>query len=355
MATLRRLLLALVVAAVAASAGYLAMAPVAVDPQAWRAPAARTWTTNDALHGAAWTQGELAGPETITFDRAGWLVTGLHDGRIVRMRADGAGAAQLVAMTGGRPLGLAYDAQDRLIVADAYRGLLAVDADGGIEVLTGEQGGVPFRFTDDLAIARDGTIYFSDASSRFQVEDWKLDILEHRANGRLLAYHPDARRTDLVLGQLDFANGVALGPDDEYLVVAETASYRLRRVWLRGPRAGVTELFADNLPGFPDNVTYAPARHAFWVAIGSPRKAIVDALAPHPTLRRVVARLPELLQPGVERHAWAIALDEQGKIVADLQDADDDSYSPLSSVIERDGWLYLGSFLRSGFARARAP
>jgi sugar lactone lactonase YvrE len=37
--------------------------------------------------------------------------------------------------------------------------------DGAIEVLATEADGVPFGFTNDVDIAPDGTIYFTDASS----------------------------------------------------------------------------------------------------------------------------------------------------------------------------------------------
>ena len=53
----------------------------------------------------------------------GFLYTGLQDGRIMRFRPDGQGGAELVAQTGGRPLGLRFDAHGHLVVADAFRGL----------------------------------------------------------------------------------------------------------------------------------------------------------------------------------------------------------------------------------------
>jgi Strictosidine synthase len=43
-------------------------------------------------------------------------------------------------------------------------------------------------FCNNASIARDGTIYFTDSSSRFPLSAWRRDILEHRPNGRLLAY-----------------------------------------------------------------------------------------------------------------------------------------------------------------------
>jgi hypothetical protein len=36
-----------------------------------------------------------------------------------------------------------------------------------------------------------------------------------------------------------------------------------------------------------------------------------------------------------------------------LQHRAPDSYSPIASALERDGWLYLGSFAREGVARLK--
>jgi sugar lactone lactonase YvrE len=355
-ASRRRLIFWLALLLLFGSCGaYLAFWPVPIEPEAWRPPVARSWKRNDGLAGATWAHRELRGPECVAFDAAGRVVTGLQDGRIVRFAADGSGAVETIAKTGGRPLGLEYDGTGHLIVADADKGLLSVGSDGKVTILATEANGVPFRFTDDLAIAQDGTIYFTDASSRWPVAKFAMDILEHRPSGRLLAYHPGTGKAEVVLAGLYFANGVALAADESFVLVAETASYRVRRYWLRGENAGKNDVFADNLPGFPDNLTYAPERHMYWVAIGSPRDQVLDQLAGRPGWRKVVARLPKALQPAPKQHAWVIGLDESGKVAADLQYVSAAAYSPIASVIERDGWLYLGSFMLGGTARVRAP
>lgn len=68
----------------------------------------------------------------------------------------------------------------------------------------------------------DGTLYFSDASTKFEFHSWALDLLEMQPNGRLLKYDPSSNTTSLVLDGLAFANGVALSADQDYLVVCET-------------------------------------------------------------------------------------------------------------------------------------
>jgi sugar lactone lactonase YvrE len=338
-----------------ACTGYLLFWPTGLDPEDWDPPEAPDWQDNHKLASANILHPELMGPEAVVVDAQGHLVTGLADGRIVRFEPTFASPVETVAKTGGRPLGLAYDASGRLIIADAARGLLAVNAGGAVEVLATEQGGRRFRFCDDLAIAGDGTVYFTDASDRFSVGEFKMEVIEHRPRGRVLAYDPATRATSLVADRFYFANGIALGPGEEYLLVTETSSYRIRKVWLRGERRGKVEPFVDNLPGFPDNIRWAADRRVFWVAIGAPRNGTVDWLAGHPFLRNAVVRLPSFLQPAPDRHSYALAYDEKGKLVHDLEGAGESAYAPIASVLEHQGVLYLGSFEHGGVARIAAP
>src|SRR4030095_15704992 len=226
------LLLALAMC-VSACGGYLFFWPVGIDPESWTPPALRPWKRNDALMGATVLQKVLPGPEAVAIDSEGGLLTGLIDGRIVRIAADGSGTPEVLAKTGGRPLGLKFDKGGKLIGAGAHKGLLSIPGDK-ITILATEAGGKPLRLADDLAIAQDGTIYFSDASTRWPLDKFTLDILDPRPSARLLAYHPDTNKTEVVLDGLYFANGVALGPDDAYVLVTETGSYRLRRSLLLG-------------------------------------------------------------------------------------------------------------------------
>ncbi|MET0593378.1 MAG: SMP-30/gluconolactonase/LRE family protein [Polyangiaceae bacterium] len=337
----------------AIAATYLLFWPLPIEPEAWNPPSAPSASTNAALAAFELLEPSLPAPEAITFDAEGRVVTGLIDGRIVRFTPKGNDLA-VIARTEGRPLGLKYDHGGNLLVADAQRGLLIVDRDGAVKSLAASYGEKQLGFVDDVDVASDGTVYFSDASSRGSLAKYKLEVIEHRPLGRLFAYHPDGR-LELLLEGLYFANGVALAPDASYVLVSETTSYRIRRFYLNGPKAGQNDIFVDNLPGFPDNITWSPSRRVFWVALPTPREPILDQLSPSPFLRKVVARFPNVFQPSIRRHAWAVAIDETGRIVADLQDDSSTSYSPLTSVVEQGGFLYLGSFVHNGVGRIAAP
>jgi dipeptidyl aminopeptidase/acylaminoacyl peptidase len=224
-----------------------------------------------------------------------------------------------------------------------------------VSVLASGQGGRRFRFVDDVAVARDGMVYFTEASDRHPVADYELEIIEHRPRGRVLSYDPRTTQVAIVAAGFYFANGIALGPDDAYLLVTETSSYRIRRVWLAGERRGAVEPWVDNLPGFPDNIRWSPDRRVFWVALGAPRDRMLDRLAGHPFLREIIARLPAFLQPAPKRHTFALAFGEDGALRHDLQATGGSAYAPVASVLEWQGRLYLGSFRAHGIASAPAP
>lgn len=329
-----------------------------IEPVAWKPPALAPLTgpyaPNDRLTPIEWWAKDLIGPEAITIAPDGQLLAGLKDGRIVKLKV-GVDTPEVIADTKGRPLAMEYHPDGRLIICDAHAGLLAMDQSGKLETLATGQGGIPFRFVDDLAITKDGTIYFTDASARNSIDHFTEDLLEHQTTGRLLKYLPSTKELTRVAEGFNFANGVALAGDESFLVVSETGTYQLWRIWIAGAKAGRKELFTDSLPGFPDNVRWSPSRNGFWVAIGSPRQPEVDLLADWPNVRRIVAGLPKWVQPKAARHSYVLLIDLQGKPVESFQHDAPDSYSPIACATEHDGSLYLGSFAREGVARFKLP
>jgi sugar lactone lactonase YvrE len=335
---------------------YLLFWPVPIDPVVWTPDPdpglTGPYAPNERLAPLELFEPSLGrGPEDVTRGPDGLFYTGLLDGRILRF--DGS-RTELVADTGGRPLGMQFDSAGRLIVADADRGLLAVNADGSIEVLVDTVDGARLLLTDDLDIAADGTIWFSDASRRFPVAEWILDFWEGRGTGRLLSHDPVSGETRAWLDGLRFANGVALGPDDAFVLVTETLAARIWRLWLTGPRAGDSEIFIDRLPGYPDNLSFN-GRDTFWVALPATRQPALEGLAGRPFVRKILLRLPEALRR-IEPAplAWVIGLDPDGGLRYSLQTASG-AYRTVTSVNEFDGQLYFGSIDMDTVARVPAP
>lgn len=353
----KRHVLAIFGAGLLASLGYLLAWPVPISPEAWTPGPhdSASWSASRPLEGlrrVALPDGH--GPEDVAVDPEGRVHVGLHDGRILRWPAGGEGTPELLARTGGRPLGLHWDPEGRLLVADAWRGLLRLEASGELTVLATRCGGEELIFTDDLDVAADGSVWFSDASTGFRQPDWKLDIVENRARGRLCRWRPGDTEATEVLDGLYFANGVALDPEGAFVLVNETSRYRVRRLWLEGPRAGEDEILVDDLPGFPDGISTGSAGR-FWIAVASPRNAVIDATGPHPSLRRLLVRLPSWAQPAPERTARVVAVDAAGGVIHDLFEDEDPGLHVVTSVQEHEGRLYLGSLVDTAWAWLPVP
>lgn len=336
---------------------YLLTWPVPINPVAWTPPTAPELTgvyaQNSELARVERLHVDGFAPEDVAIDSQDRLYSGTADGRIFRFQADGT-RPEVFANTQGRPLGLIFDHDGNLIVADAIKGLLSIGQNGSIAVLTTQADGVPFRCTNDLDIAADGTIYFTDASSRFPLTQLKADLLEHQPHGRFMSYDPKTNQTRVLLSDLYFANGVAVAPDQSFVLVNDTGTYTVRRYWLTGPKQGESDVFIENLPGFPDGIS-SNGRDTFWLALVNRRDAALDGLLPHPFLRKVVMRLPDFLQPNIKRYAFVLALDSNGRVVRNLQDPSPQCFTQIANVVEHKGNLYFGSIGEGAIGRMRLP
>jgi sugar lactone lactonase YvrE len=350
---LKRILLVLLVLIIVIIVYFVAW-PVPVDPVSWEAPPNQGYTgkfaTNDRLKAIElFPIGDNHGPEDIALDAQGRIYAATHEGRIVRLKSDCTNPENWVE-TGGRPLGIDFDNDGNLIVADAYRGLLSVAPDGTITELAKVADGIQIRYADDVDVALDGKIYFSDASTKFGAEELGgtyeaslLDLNEHGGHGRLLVYDPATGKASTLMDGLNFANGVAVSRDQTYVLVNETGGYRVIRFWITGPKKGEAESFIEGLPSFPDNISTG-LDGRYWIAFVSPRNSIVDKLSNKPFLRKVIQRLPAFLRPEAVAYGHIIAIDEKGGVLEDLQDPEG-AYPINTSVTETEQYLYIGSLV----------
>ena len=326
-------------------------------PVIWHPPAApaRAWQSRSATPLPPLTVLDVpgTGPEDVAVDDQGRIVTGVEDGRVLRI-TPATGAVERLCDTGGRPLGIEHLGGDQFLICDAYRGLLALSAgDGRLQTLHTGVDGSAFLVCNNAAVARDGTIYFTDSSQRFTLEHWKGDLLEHSGTGRLLRVEPGGR-PEVVLDGLQFANGVAVAHDESFVAVAQSGGYCVTRVQLQGSSAGAVDTLIDNLPGFPDNISTG-TDGLIWITIGSRRDRTLDLLAPRPPLlRRLVWALPEAWLPAPVPTVWVMAVDAAGRVVHDLQ-APGDRMSVVTGVREVDGRVYLGSLVASAVAYFDLP
>lgn len=360
---MRRLLLALAVCSVTILA-YLLAWPIPIRPAAWTAPPDRGFTgpfaRNTTLSGMAMVSvGSDRAPEALAVDREGRLYAATDGGWIVRLAPDGTAPMRWVN-TGGRPLGMAFDTAGTLWVADSHRGLLAVSPEGTVRLAARTtSAGDTIRYADDVDVARDGRVYVSDASTAYYppvydgLDASLLEILEHRGHGRLLEHDPRTGATTGLVRGLVFANGVALSHDERSVLVNETGSYRVLRVVRDGPERGSVTTVIDALPGFPDNIKRG-GDGRYWLALVSPRNALVDRLSATPFVRGMIRRLPAFVRPAPVHYGHVVAIDDAGRVLASLQDPAGRLPS-LTMALEVPGWLYLGSLAAPTAGRVRYP
>lgn len=323
------------------------MGKPSVDPARWTPPEAAPLGRPVAPGGLRVLDTSGYGTEDVLVRDDGKILTGLEDGRIVAIDAE-SGTETLVADTDGRPLGIEHHPAGGYVVCDSTRGLLRLATDGTLTTLETGFGEVPFMFCNNAAVAKDGTIYFTDSSTKFGFAHWRGDLMEHRPTGRLFRRGPEGGLKLLVDG-LAFANGVALAADESFVVVAETGAYGLKRVWLTGERQGTVEPFGQVLPGFPDNISTGEDGN-IWVAIASPRDAALDFLLPRwPALRTVVWALPQRFQPQPKSLIHVQAFGPDGTLAYDIAGSHPRFGKP-TGVRQVGDTVWLGSFEQTTLA-----
>ncbi|MBK8397742.1 MAG: SMP-30/gluconolactonase/LRE family protein [Leptospiraceae bacterium] len=285
-------------------------------------------------------EGEIDGPEGLAIDKDGIIYAGTATGDITKIYPDG--KVEPFINTGGRPLGMEFDSHGELIVCDAWKGLLSVSKEGKVTTLANTADNVPFAFTDDLAITKDGIIYFTDASSKYHQPDYLYDLLESKPHGRFLKYDPITKETIVLLKDLYFANGVALSKNEDFVLINETYRYRITRYYLKGDKKGTKDIFLDNTPGFPDNIT-SNGKGIFYLALYTIRNPMLDKIQPHPFLTKIMSKLPRFFWPKPKPYGFVLSLDESGNILESFQEPSGKHLKEITSALEYKGYLYLGS------------
>ncbi|KAJ1163211.1 hypothetical protein NDU88_003674 [Pleurodeles waltl] len=310
-------------------------------------------------------EGLLRGPESFTADETGNLYTGTVDGKLWRIRD---GQASFITQMGknlsecgttdfeplcGRPHGIRMDRDGYLIVADSYFGLYKVHPKTGEKslILSNQKGvdGIPFKFLNGLELSRNGTIYFTDSSSKWGRRHHRYEVIETNHLGRLLEYDPVTRTARTLLDGLYMANGIVISPQEDYILIAETSICRILRYWITGDKAGVKEVFMDNMPGYPDNIRVSTAG-TYRVGFATTRfpgffTPFLDAIGPYPAIKRFIAKVIPLSAYGalLRKHGLVLEVSNTGEILESFHDPDGSVTWAISDVYEHNGKLYLGS------------
>ena len=257
-----------------------------------------------------------------------------------------------VAELGGRPLGLDEGPDGAIYIADSYRGIMRWSPEDGLESIISEIDGSPVVYANQVAVATDGTVYFSNSSDRFDPETMGgtkptsvMTIFEQSKTGYVARWSPDGRVEKIAEGFV-YANGLALSREEDFLLISETGRATIHRLWLSGNNEGQVEPFLENLPAYPDNIE-SVGDGSFWVAFASPRVP-AEALMPYPFLRKILWRLGPFVRPAPIKHGIVAQIDADGEFIRVLQDSDGE-LGITSGARMVDDYLYIG-LLEGGFA-----
>lgn len=343
------------------SPSYLSLPPCP-DAEAGADP---VFAVNDALRSSQPIGiGMVEGPEDVAVDRAGNLYSGSRHGEIHRWFAPDYTRHEIFAHIGGATFGMNFDRDDNLVVCVGGMGLYMVTPAREVVKLTDETNRSPFsiiddsriRLADDLDIAPDGRIFFSEASIRYTSHDWPVDMIESRGNGRIICYDPRNGATRTVLRSRIFPNGIVCLPDGESLLFAETWACRVSRFWFDGPKKGRVEPVLSNLPGYPDNINRASDGN-FWVCLVGMRGPSLDLAMKRPGFRRRMTRRvapANWLFPNINT-GCLIKMSADGRVLETMWDRGGQNHPMVTSCKEHKGWLFIGGVSNNRIGRWKVP
>ena len=306
--------------------------------------------------------GEVDGPEDVILDRQGRLYCSVRQGWILRFQPGATSKPEVFAVIGGRPLGMAFDRDENLIVAVGGMGVYGVRPDGEVYKITDETSRTPWKLkdnsrlniADDVDIAPDGNIYFSECTVRYEIEEWFYDAIEGRNNGRMICYNSTTGRTRTIIRDISFPNGVVLSHDGQSILYAQTWVGTIMRYWIAGPNKGRLDTLISNLPGYPDNLNRA-SDGTYWAAFVGIRTPIFDLAMREPGFRkRMVKRLPpdEWLFPNIN-NGCIVKFDDQGKVLGSYWDVGGRKHATITSMREHRGYLYIGGLNNNRIGRIK--
>ena len=283
------------------------------------------------------------------FDSSGNLYCGVHigeddfsDGRILKITPSG--QVEEFYNAGSWVAGLHFDGHGNLIALSHKLGLISLSPEKEVTVLANkDEKGNPFLIPNGLDIASDGKIYFSNTSdeSAYTIKYGRKIVLEMSPIGGFYCYDPVTKKVKTLIDGTYFGNGVVLSKDETFVLMTETTKYRVLRYWLKGDKAGQTDIFADNLPGFPNGISIREGG-SFWLGFSTKRNDSLDKIHPSPAMKKLVYALPNFLQPKAELFGMILRLSEDGQILNAYFDPDGSVAPETGTVKEYNGYLYIG-------------
>ncbi|PQB06879.1 hypothetical protein BST83_06735 [Polaribacter filamentus] len=287
------------------------------------------------------------GPEDILFDGFGNLYTGVHnedfsDGRILKIYPSG--KIEEFYNSGSWVAGIHFDKEQNLIALSHKQGLISINTMKEVKILAAtDENGKPFFIPNGLDIADNGMMYFSNTSeiSSYTIKYGRKIIMEMKPLGGLYSYNPETEEIKTLIEGTYFGNGVVISKDQNYLLMVETTKYRVIKYWLSGTKAGQTEIFIDNLPGFPNGISIREDG-SYWLGFSTKRNEALDKIHSKKVMKKFIYSLPEFMQPKAETFGMIMNVSEEGEIIESLFDTNGKVLPEAGAVKEFNGHLYIG-------------
>jgi len=332
--------------------GLLLLNACAIHPVAWQPNAVTQSNSTAPLNEKLATATKISlmgwlGPEDIIFDSLENLYCGVHnedfsDGRILKI--DTAGNISEFYNSGAWVAGLHFDKVGNLIALSHKQGLISISTSKNVTVLAEkDENGNRFLIPNGLEIASDEKVYFTNTSeiSAYNIKYGKKLILEMEPRGGLYCYDIPAKKLSTLLSGTYFGNGIVVSKEESYLLMVETSKYRVLKYWLKGPKVGTTEIFIDNLPGFPNGISIREDG-TYWLGFTTKRNDALDKIHPKVGMKKLVYSLPSFLQPKAEKFGMVMHISTDGSVIETLFDTKGKVMFEAGAVKENNGYLYLG-------------
>lgn len=291
-------------------------------------------------------------------------------------------------------MGLKFSSNGTLFAADPYHGIYHINITDGQHwlIMNITKHKLPAnrmaKFLDDIAILEedDGNliIYMTDVSERWLLHDVYYVVGEHDQTGKLLSFNTRTSQLKTEISNLAFPNGITLMDDKQRILINEFNRRRILAYYINGEREGEVEIFADNLPGEPDNIKRSlnDKLETYLVALFTGRNKertsfYLDFMSDYPFIKRFYFRITRIIGlimesfgllidnhlimgigfdirvsnfmiPKVSEYGLALELDSMGNIVNSFHSPDGYT-SQLSEIFEynrtaTNRYFYLGSY-----------
>lgn len=168
--------------------------------------------------------------------------------------------------------GNALDARGRLITCEhGRRGLSMTDTDGQRRLLVTRIEGRRFNSPNDVAVHRDGSIWFSDPPYGIVGDEEGYRADSQIVGCYVYRFDPRRQRVTIALCDTQRPNGLAFSPDGHWLYVVDMSQldfpqqgrHEIRVYRVQGEHACFSHVLAEVTPGLPDGLCVDGAGHLY--------------------------------------------------------------------------------------------